>query len=42
MTKEKRIYNGEKLVSLINGAGKTGQQNAKETKLDHFPRAYTK
>ena len=25
MTKKARIYNGEKTVSLINGAGKTGQ-----------------
>ena len=25
MTKEARIYDGEKIVSSINGAGKTGQ-----------------
>ena len=25
MTKEPRIYNGEKTVSSVNGAGKTGQ-----------------
>jgi len=25
MTKEARIYNGEKTVSSISGAGKTGQ-----------------
>ena len=25
LTKEARIYNGEKTISLTNGAGKTGQ-----------------
>ena len=30
MTKEARIYNGEKTVSLINGVGKTEQLHAKE------------
>ena len=30
MTKEARIYNGEKTVSLTYGVGKTGQQHAKE------------
>ena len=30
MTKEARIYNGEKTVSSISGAGKTGQLHAKE------------
>ena len=30
MTKEARIYNEEKTVSLINGVGKTGQSQAKE------------
>ena len=29
-TKEARIYNGKKIVSLINGAGKTGQLHEKE------------
>ena len=29
MTKEARIYNGEKTVSLISGAGKTGQLHVK-------------
>ena len=28
--KEARIYNGEKIVSSINGAGKTGQLHVKE------------
>ena len=31
MTKEARIYNREKIVSSINGAGKTGQLHAKES-----------
>ena len=30
LTKEARIYNGEKTASLINGAGKTGQLHVKE------------
>ena len=30
LTKEVIIYNGEKKFSSINGAGKTGQINAKE------------
>ena len=30
MTKEARIYNGEKAVSSISGAGKTGQLHVKE------------
>jgi len=30
MTKEARIYNGEKTVSSINGVGKTGQLHVKE------------
>ena len=29
-TKEARIYNGEKTISLTNGAGKTGQQLVKK------------
>ena len=29
-TKEARIYNGEKTISLISGAGKTGQSHVKE------------
>ena len=31
MTKEPRIYNGERTVCLINGVGKTGQTHAKES-----------
>ena len=29
MTKETKMYNGEKTVSLKSGAGKTGQLNVK-------------
>ena len=35
-TKEARIYNGEKTISLTSGAGKTGQP------LEHFLTPYTK
>ena len=30
MTEEARIHNGEKTISLITGAGKTGQLHVKE------------
>ena len=30
LTKEGKIYNGEKAISLTNGAGKTGQPPVKE------------
>ena len=30
LTKEARIYNGEKTISLTSGAGKTGQSPVKE------------
>ena len=30
LTKETRIYNGEKTISLTSGAGKTGQPPVKE------------
>jgi len=30
LTKEARIYNGAKITSSINGAGKTGQLHVKE------------
>ena len=39
-TKEARIYNGEKIISLTSGAGKTGQPLVK--KLEHFLTPYTK
>ena len=32
LTKEARIYNGEKTISLISGAGKTGQPLINETR----------
>jgi len=31
MTKETRIYNGEKTVSSMSGAGETGQLHVKES-----------
>ena len=30
LTKEARIYNGEEIISLASGAGKTGQPPVKE------------
>ena len=30
LTKEERIYNGERTISLTSGAGKTGQPLEKE------------
>ena len=30
LTKEARIYNGEKTISLTSGAGETGQLHVKE------------
>ena len=30
LTKEARIYNGNKITSLTSGAGKTGQPHVKE------------
>ena len=30
MTKEARVYNGERTVSSVSGAGKTGQLHVKE------------
>ena len=41
LTKEARIYNGEKTISLTSGAGKTGQPLVR-VKLDHFLTPYTK
>ena len=42
MTKEARTYNGEKIVSSISGAGKTGQLHVKRIKLQHSLTPYSK
>ena len=36
LTKEARIYNGEKSISLTSGAGKTGQPLVKELNYNTF------
>ena len=41
LTKEARIYNEEKTISLTSGAGKTGQPLVKEMKSEHFLTPYT-
>ena len=42
LTKEARIYNGEKTISLTSGAGKTSKPLVKKMKLEHFLTPYTK
>ena len=43
LTKEARIYNGVKTISLTSGPGKTGQRVVcKRVKLEHFLTSYTK
>ena len=42
MTKDARIYNGEKTVSSINGARKTEQLTCKRMKSEHSLTPYTK
>ena len=37
MTKEARIYNGEKTASSISGAGKTGQLHVKKNEIRTLP-----
>ena len=41
LTKEARIHNGEKTISLTSGAGETGQPLVKKLKLEHFLIPYT-
>ena len=41
LTKEAKIYNGEKTISLTSDAGKTGQRLVKKWKLEHFLTPYT-
>ena len=36
LTKEARIYNGEKTASSISGTGKTAQLQCKRMKLEHI------
>ena len=42
LTKEARIYNELKTISLTSGAGKTGQRLVKKKKLEHFLTPYMK
>ena len=42
MTKEARIYNREKIISLTGGAGRTRWLQCKRKKLEHSLTPYTK
>ena len=41
MTKETRIYNGQKTASSVSGAGKAGHATCKRNKLEHSLTPYT-
>ena len=42
LTKEARIYNGEKTASAISDAGKTGQTKCKRIKIRMLPNIISK
>ena len=42
LTKEEKVYNGQKTVSSTRGAGKTGPLSVKKKILEHFLTPYTK
>ena len=42
MTKEARIYNGERTICSISGVGKSGHLTCKRMNLQHFFTPYTK
>jgi len=42
MTNEARIYDGEKSISSVCGAGKIGQLHTKRMTSEHFLTSYTK
>ena len=42
MTKKEKIYKGEKIVSSVSGAGKTGQLHVKKMNLEYYLKPYTK
>ena len=41
LTKEARIYNGEKTISLTSGAGENQSTTCKRMELEHFLTPYT-
>ena len=41
-TREARLYNGEKTISLTSGAWKTGQPLVKKMKLEYLQKPYSK